>query len=62
MEWLKLKIWLLRYSLEFRRVTKWSFRESWKYGEATIENYLGDLEDMDCPIEMVQEDLSVWSD
>ena len=62
MSWLLVKIWLLRYSLEFKRRTKWSFISSWNYGLATVENFGGDLEDLDCPIEMVDEDLSCWSD
>lgn len=60
MKWIKLKIWLLRYALEFRRQTKWSFLESWSYGESTQENFKYDLEDLDCPIEMVGDDLACW--
>lgn len=57
---IKLKIWLLRYAIEFRRQTGWSFLDSWKYGKSTMENFNNDLEDLDCPIEMVREDLTCW--
>ena len=62
MKWIKIKVWLLRYALEFKRQTGWSFRQSWDYGKATAENFNYDLKDLCCPINMVQEDLSCWSD
>lgn len=62
MKWIKMKIWLIRYTFEIRRLTGLSFRESWGHGKASIENLNYDLEDMDCPIYMVGEDLSLWSD
>lgn len=62
MKWLRLKIWLIRYTIEFRRRTGWSFSQSWDYGESSIENVDRNLEDLDCPIDYVDEDLSCWSD
>lgn len=61
-KYVRLKIWLLRYTVELKRRTRWSFHESWLCGEATLENYNYDLEDLDCPIYMVGEDLSCWRD
>jgi len=54
------KIWLLRYAIEFKRRTKWPFKECYSYGESSLENFDYDLEE--CPIEMVGEDISCWSD
>jgi len=58
----ELFIWLIKYTIEFQRLTGWSFKEAWNYGESTIENLNYDLEDLDCPIYTVGEDLSCWSD
>lgn len=62
MKWLLIDLWLISYSIEFQRLTNWSFKDVWQYGEATMENFEYDLEDLGCPIDMASEDLSCWSD
>jgi len=61
MKWLKQKVWLLRYALEFKRRAKWGFIESWNYGETSLENieYYNTTE---CPLYMAEEDVASFSD
>ena len=59
---IRLTIWLARYTFEFKKRTGWTFTESLKYGLATMENFNFNLEDLDCPIDMVSEDIFNWSD
>ena len=62
MKWMRNKVWLFGYAVEFKRKTGWSFIRSWVYGGITGDSHDWDLESMGCPVDMVEEDLYCWTD